>query len=135
VAVDRLHVKALLDVADSDHRLESRAERALGEELRQGGRRVLADDPNGGRHVAAAQGKPSRQQVGKTRQKAACGILGRGLAPDDRDFAAASLEPDAEGIFDGPQVFVGDSEERSQSGFGQGYGVVRFRNRRCSLRR
>ena len=55
--------------------------------------------------------------------------------PEDRDFAAAGLKADAERVLDGPEVFVSDSEERGESGFGQGYGVIRFRNRLCSLRR
>ena len=88
-----------------------------------------------GRHVSDVQGEPSGQKVGQSGQQPAGGLLGRGLPTDDRDFAAASLEPNAEGVLDGPQVFVGDSEERGQSGFGEGYGVAGFRNRRCSLRR
>ena len=134
MAIDRLDVEPLLDVADGDDRLQRGPERALGEKLGQRDRGVLANDPNGGRDVAPSQGKASGEQVRETREKPAGGILGRFLAPDDGDLGPPGLEPDAERILDGPQVFVGDSEERSESGFGQGYGVAGFRNRRCSLR-
>ncbi len=52
----------------------------------------------------------------------------------NRDLAASSLKPDPKGILDRTQVFVGYSEERGQSGFGQGYGVVLVGNRLSSLR-
>jgi hypothetical protein len=79
------------------------------------------------------QGEASGQQVRKPRQEAPGGVRGLALA-DHGDLAPAGLQTDAEGILDGPQVFVGDSEERGESGFGQGYGVVRVRNRSPSLR-
>jgi hypothetical protein len=59
-------------------------------------------------------------------------ILRRSLA-HDRDLVAARLQADAEGVFDGAEVFVGDPEELGQPGFGQGYGVVLVRDRFFSL--
>jgi hypothetical protein len=44
------------------------------------------------------------------------------------------MEADAEGVLDGAQVLVGDSEEGGQPGFGQGDRVAWLRNRRSSLR-
>ena len=134
VPIDRLNVDPLLDVADGDDRLERRPEGAVGEELGQRDARVLPGDADGRRDVAAAQGESPGQQVGKPRQQAPGGVLLLTLS-EDRDLAAAGLQADTEGVLDGPEVFVGDSEERGESGFGQGYGVIRFRNRRCSLRR
>jgi len=87
-----------------------------------------------GRDVGPAKGKPSGQKVGQAGQESPGGVLLFSL-PEDRDFAAAGLKADAERVLDGPEVFVSDSEERGESGFGQGYGVIRFRNRLCSLRR
>ncbi|MET0618958.1 MAG: hypothetical protein ABW056_01700, partial [Thermoanaerobaculia bacterium] len=120
--------------ADRDDRLECRAEGAVREELRQRDGGILPGDPDGRRDVAAAQGKSTGQQVGQAGQQSPGGIL---LFPltENRDLAASSLQADTEGVLDGPEVFVGDSEERGESGFGQGYGVSRFRNRLCSLRR
>ena len=99
---------------------------------RDGG--ILPGNPDGRRDVAATQGESPGQQVGQAGQQSPGGIL---LLPltEDRDLAATSLQADTEGVLDGPEVFVGDSEERGESGFGQGYGVSRFRNRLCSLRR
>ena len=135
VAVDRLDVDPLLDVADRDDGLQGRAEGALGEELRQRGRRVLRTTRMAVATSPPLQGVALRPAGPKDPPEGGVRHPGPGPLPDDRDLAAASLEADAEGVFDGPQVFVGDSEERSQSGFGQGYGVIRVRNRRCSLRR
>ena len=40
--------------------------------------------------------------------------------PDHGDLVAAGREPDAEGVLDGAEIFVGDSEESGQPGLGQG---------------
>jgi hypothetical protein len=60
-------------------------------------------------------------------------VFARALT-QDRDLAASGLKPDSKGVLDRTQVFVGYSEERGQSGFGQGYGVVLVGNRLSSLR-
>ena len=134
VPVDRLDVEPLLDVADRHHALERGAEGAVGEELRQRDGRVLANDADRGLNVAAPQRETSGQQVGQAGQQLAGGIRPLPFS-ENRDLAPPGLQSDAEGILDGPEVFVGDSDERGESGFGQGYGVAGFRNRRCSLRR
>ncbi len=81
-----------------------------------------------------AEGKPSGQKVGQAGQESPGGVLLFPLS-EDCDLAAPGLKTDAEGVLDSPEVFVSDSEERGEAGFGQGYGVIRFRNRLCSLRR
>ena len=120
--VDRLDVDPLLQVADGDDGLQRRAEGAFCEELRQRDRGVFLGDADRGRDVADAQRIAPGQEVRQAGQQPASGVLVGSLAQNG-NLAAARLETDAEGGLDGSQVFVGDSEERGQSGVGQGYGV------------
>jgi len=62
------------------------------------------------------------------------GAVLAGPLPDHRDLAAPRLQADAEGLLDGAEIFVGDSEECGQPGFGQGYGVMVVGNRLSSSR-
>jgi len=134
VPVDRLRVDALLDVADGDGRLERRAEGAVGEELDERDCRVLFGYADRGRDVAPLQRVAGGEEVGKLGQEAPGGVLPFPFT-EDGDLASAGLQADAEGLFDGPQVFVGDSEEGGQPGFRQDDRMAGVRNRRSSLRK
>ena len=55
------------------------------------------------------------------------------IVSEDGDLAAPGLQAHSERILDGPEIFVGDTEERGEPGFGESYGLGGVRNRHPSL--
>src|SRR5262249_17744958 len=121
----------LLDVAGGDDRLEALSERAVDEELDEGGAWVLASDSNRRRHVPGTKRIAHREQLRKTGQQPPSGFLRSALA-DDRDLVAPGGQTNSEGLLNGAQILVGDPEKCRQARFRQGDGLRWFRNLGCS---
>jgi hypothetical protein len=133
VPVDRLDVEPLFDVAGGDDGFQRRAERALHEELHERRAGVLLENPDPGRDVACLERVAHREQLREIREQPAGGLLPLAFAPD-RDLVAPGGQADAEGLFDGAEVFVGDSEKRGHPRVGKGDGERGLRNLGRSLR-
>ena len=91
-------------------------------------------DADRGRDVAALQRDSPSASRSESPDRSRRAASSPSPSPRTETSLPRAGEPDAEGVLDGPQVFVGDSEEGGEPGFGQGDGVVRVRNRLCSLR-
>jgi hypothetical protein len=116
---DRLQVLLLADVPRGDDLPERRTEGAVLEEVDERGGRVLLQDPDGRREVVLLRDEAALDQAAELGKEA-----GRERGPlgvsRDRNLVPARGDRDAEGLFEEPQIFVVDTEERAEPGFREG---------------
>jgi hypothetical protein len=119
VLEDGLQVLLLTDVARRDDLAEGRADRPVLEEVDERRSRLLAEDPDRGLEIGLLGRVAALDELREVREKP--GRVGRPLGvAGDGDLAPARGDLDAESVFEKPQVFVVDTEERAEPGLGKG---------------
>jgi hypothetical protein len=119
VLEDGLQVLLLADVARRDDLAERRADRPVLEEVDQRRSRLLAQDADRGLEIGFLRRVAALDELREVREEA--GREGRAVrVARDGDFPPARGDLDAESVFEKPQVFVVDTEERAEPGLGKG---------------
>ncbi|HQQ77046.1 MAG TPA: hypothetical protein PLB01_06795 [Thermoanaerobaculia bacterium] len=116
---DGLQVLLLADVARRDDLAERRADGPVLEEVDERRARLLAQDADRGLEVGLLRRVAALDELREVREEA--GREGRAVGvAGDGDLAPARGDLDAESVFEKPQVFVVDTEERAEPGLGKG---------------
>jgi hypothetical protein len=119
VLEDGLQVFLLADVARRDDLAERRADRPVLEEVDERRPGLLAQDADRGLEIGFLRRVAALDELREVREEA--GREGRAVrVARDGDLAPARGDLDAESVFEKPQVFVVDTEERAEPGLGKG---------------
>jgi len=119
VLEDGLQVLLLADVARRDDLAEGRADGTVLEEVDERRARLLAQNADRGLEVGLLRDVAALDELREVREEA--GGEGRAVGvAGDGDFPPARGDLDAECVFEKPQVFVVDTEERAEPGLGKG---------------